>query len=534
MSQPTGAIAVPLMLLVAALSVVARRFRVPSPMLMLVAGTAIAFVPWIPPVRIEPSLVLLWLLPPLLYSSGVGMSWRGFRSNLRPIMLLAIGCVLVTAGGVAVAVHVALGVPWAVGFVLGAIVSPPDAVAPIAILRTLNLPRRLVTVLEGESLVNDATALVALSFATAAVATGSFSPGSAALEFVVIVACEIAFGIVIGWLTLRIRHLASDARAEILLALATPYVAFWPAHAIGGSGVIACVAAGLYVSWNGRRLIRPATRLQGYFIWDLIVWATEAVIFLLAGLQARTVFAALSEGPWSRALVAGALTTVTVVVVRFAWVYPATYLPRLLVPAIRRRDPPPNWRFPFLVSVCGLRGAVSLVAALLVPVAVGDAAFPDRNLVLFATYCVVACTLIGLGAALPVVAKGLRLDRISVDEADHNARDEREARLEGIDAMLRAVGDTTAPSPPHAARLRVADELHHRADLIRGRIDGRARADDDGDEDDGGLWLRAIEAERGAIADAYEANRITDEARRRIERELDLEEAHLRERGASR
>lgn len=530
MSGPTGAIAIPLVLLVAALSVVARRFRVPSPMLMLVAGTAIAFVPWIPPVRIEPSLVLLWLLPPLLYSSGVGMSWRGFHSNLRPIMLLAIGCVLFTACGVAFVAHAALGVPWAAAFALGAIVSPPDAVAPIAILRTLKLPRRIVTVLEGESLVNDATALVALSFATAAVATGTFSLGLAALEFVVIVAGEIAFGIVIGWTILRIRHLASDARAEILLALATPYVAFWPAHAVGGSGVIACVAAGLYVSWNGRRLIRPATRLQGYFIWDLVVWATEALIFLLAGLQAREVFAALSEGTWSRALLAGALTTATVVVVRFVWVYPATYLPRLLVPAIGRGDPPPGWRLPFLVSACGLRGAVSLVAALLIPVTVAGTAFPDRNLILFATYCVVAATLIGLGGALPALVKKLQLDRAGVDEAARNMRDEREARLAGFDAMLHAVDDAAPGAPPHEANRRVTAELRHRADVIRDRIDGNPSKDI---TEDDALWLQAIEAERNAIADAYEANRITDEARRRIERELDLEEAHLHERRTS-
>lgn len=528
MGHPTGAITVPLLLLVAALSVVSRRFRVPSPMLMLVAGTAIAFVPWIPPVRIEPSLVLLWLLPPLLYSSGVGMSWRGFRSNLRPILLLAIGCVLFTASAVAIVAHYAVGVPWAVGFVLGAIVSPPDAVAPIAILRTLRLPRRLVTVLEGESLVNDATALVTLSFATAAVVTGSFSLTSAALEFVAIVAGEIAFGIAIGWIMLRVRHFAADARAEILLALATPYIAFWPAHAIGGSGVIACVVAGLYVSWNGRRLIRPATRLQGYFIWDLAVWATEAVIFLLAGLQARQVFAALAEGQWSRALIAGALTALAVVAVRFVWVFPATYLPRMLVPRIARTEPRPNWRLPFLVAFCGLRGAVSLVAALLIPATLDGASFPERNLVLFATYCVVACTLIGLGTALPAVVRGLRIDRMSADEATRNAHDERRARLEGIDAMLRVVGPG-APSA-HETRRRIADDLQQRAQKIRGRIDGHPVA---ADEEDDALWLEAIEAEREAIAAAYEANRITDEARRRIERELDLEEAHLRERASS-
>jgi monovalent cation/hydrogen antiporter len=527
MNDPTGAVAVPLMLLVAALSVVARRFHVPSPMLMLVAGTAIAFVPGMPALSLAPAIVLLWLLPPLLYSSGVGMSWRGFRSNLRPIMLLAIGCVLVTATGVAAVAHYALGMPWAVGFVLGAIVSPPDAVAPIAILRSLHLPRRLGTVLEGESVVNDATALVTLSFATTAVVTGTFSLASATMDFVAILVGEIMLGIIVGWAMLRLRHLAADPRAEVLLALATPYLAFWPAHAAGGSGVIACVASGLYVSWNGRRLIRPDTRLQGYFIWDLVVWATEAVIFLLAGLQARTVFAALSENAWPRALEAGVLITLAVIVVRFLWVFPATYLPRLLIPRVGRADPPPNWRFPFMVAFCGLRGAVSLVAALLVPAMIDGRPFPDRNIVLFATYCVVVFTLVGLGSALPLVARRIGVDRQGAEEAERNAREELEARLKGIQAVQRFVdGERAEVAPNGAARALVADELKHRAAMTMHRREGHCGP---AEAEDVAWRLRMIGVERAAIAEAYEANHLTDEARRRIERELDLEEARLRQ-----
>ncbi len=274
-------LALALALLVAGLSVAARRLRFASPLLMLLVGALLGFAPGMPTIALDPDAVLLALLPPLLYSSGVGMSWRGFRSNLRPILLLAVGCVLFSATAVAAVSHFALGVPWDVGFVLGAIVSPPDAVAPKAVLRRIGLPRRLITVLEGESLVNDATALVAFSFALGAVATGSFSLSAAAVQFVVVVAGEIAFGIAVGWSMLRLRHLADDPRAEVLLAFATPFLAFWPAHALGGSGVVACVAAGLYVSWNGRRWIRPATRLQGYFIWDLVVWGSSTLTSLI-------------------------------------------------------------------------------------------------------------------------------------------------------------------------------------------------------------------------------------------------------------
>src|SRR4030095_10008339 len=264
-----------LAMLIAALSVAAKKLHAAPPMIMLVAGVGLAFLPGAPEVSLHPDMVLLLLLPPLLSSAGVGMSWRGFRSNLRPILLLAVGCVLLTAACVAAITHYLFGLSWAVGFVLGAIVSPPDSVAPVAILRRMSLPRRLETILEGESLVNDATALVTLGIALCAASTGSFSLGPAAITFLALVVGELAFGVAVGWAMLHLRHIADEPRAEIMLALVTPFIAFWRPNLLGGSGVVACVAAGLYVSWNGRRLIRPATRLQGYFFWDLWVWAIE-------------------------------------------------------------------------------------------------------------------------------------------------------------------------------------------------------------------------------------------------------------------
>jgi CPA1 family monovalent cation:H+ antiporter len=505
---------------VAALSVAAQRLRVAAPILMLVAGAAIAFVPGIPQVALDPELVLVLLLPPFLYSSGVGMSWRGFRSNLRPILLLAIGCVLFTAGAVAAVMHYLIGFSWAVGFVLGAIVSPPDAVAPMAILRSMRLPRRAVTVLEGESLVNDATALVTLAFAINAVASGTFSLTAAASEFVAIVLGEVAFGIAVGWAMLRLRHEAANARAEVMLALITPYLAFWPPHALGGSGVVACVAAGLYVSWNGRRLIRPDTRLQGYFIWDLLTWAIEALVFLLTGLQARSVVVGLAGDGLQRAFVAAALVTLTVVAVRFVWVYPATYLPRLLMPRACAADPPPDWRMPFLVSFTGLRGAVSLIGALLVPAYIAGKPFPDREVVLFATYAVIVVTIVGLGLTLRPVVRLLGLAEAGADEFAANQRDEQQVRLEALDAVLHRL-DGAKDRSAEALRRAYGDRRARiaAADVSSSPPDTVARC---------ALELRLIDAEREAIAEAYEKNRITDDARRRIERELDLEEARVR------
>ncbi|GEP60547.1 Na+/H+ antiporter [Reyranella soli] len=517
--------------LIAAASVAAKRLQLASPIVLLLAGAAVGFVPGLPRVPLDPDVALMILLPPILYGSGVGMSWRGFRANLRPILLLAVGCVLFTTTAVAVVVHYAVGLPWAVAFVLGAIVSPPDAVAPMAMLRALRLPRRLILALEGESLVNDATALVTFSFALAAVVSGSFSAATAALQFTAIASSEILFGLAIGWATLWVRRLADDPRAEVLLALVTPFAAFWPPHLLGGSGVVACVTAGLWVSWNGRHLIRPATRLQGYFIWDLVTWGVEALTFVLTGLQAHSVVEGLAGEGWQRPLMAAALVCVTVIAVRFVWVFPATYVPHMLSRALRRREQAPNWRSPFLLSFVGLRGVVSLAAALSIPFMVGDRAFPDRDLILFVTFCVIAFTLLGLGGTLPGVVRGLGLGRDGLAEAEDNKRAELAARLAGIDAVLagldRAASEGAPKTSVAALRRRHNDRRRHLG------VSADERTDEDPVADTSILELKLVDIEREAIDGAYTEGRLTDEARRRIEREFDLEEARIRHAAAS-
>lgn len=517
---------------VALLSVAARQLGITASVLLLATGAALSLAPGVPAVSLDPDVVLLVLLPPLLYSAGVNMSWRGFRSNLRPILLLSVGCVLFTASIVAAVAHYALGLPWAVGFVIGAIVSPPDAVAPMAVMRRLGMPRRLLTVLEGESLVNDATALVAFNFALIAVATGQFSPTAAAAKFAAIVAGETAYGIALGFGALYLRHAVREPRAEVLLALATPFIAFWPPHHFGGSGVVACVAAGLTVSWNGRNLIRPATRLQGYFIWDLVNWGIEGAVFLLTGLQARAVLSGLSGIALSRLLLAGALISLTVIVVRFVWVFPATYVPRFLWPPLRRRDPYPDWRLTFMLAFTGLRGVVSLAAALSIPFMIrGDVPFPDRNLILFITFCVIVVTLVGQGLVLGHVARVLGLEDAGAAEAAVNKRAEQTARIAGIDAALdvlqSAEKNGARPSTVSALRMKHTDWR----DRLAVTIDETKPDDPFCDAFD--LHHAAIEAERHSIAWSYEQNTITDEARRRIERELDLEEARAQHAAAS-
>src|SRR5215472_9183439 len=301
-------------------AVVARRINTAPSILLVVAGIVLALIPGVPRITLAPELVLLGILPPLIYSAGVAMSWREFKFNLRPIALLAVGCVVFTACAVAALAHWALAMPIGVAFVLGAIVAPPDAVAPLAIVRRLGVPHRLVVVLEGEGVANDATALILYRFAVAAVATGLFSLGQAAGTFVLIVVGEIAYGIAIGWLSLRLRRWAQDPRVEITLSLMTPYAAFLVPAYLGGSGVLATVATGLYVSWTGPLLIPAATRLQGIFFWDLLVYLLEGLIFLVTGLQIRTLLDRSDIFAFYEPMLAVLLTVVVIVVARFVWV----------------------------------------------------------------------------------------------------------------------------------------------------------------------------------------------------------------------
>src|SRR5882724_2363127 len=252
---PTIQILLLLLVVVAAVAVVATRLKIPPAILLVLTGVVLAVVPDLPTVELAPELVLLLVLPPVIYSSAVAMSWREFRFNLRPIGLLAVGCVAFTTIAVAAATHWLLGFAWPVGFVLGAIVSPPDAIAPLSIARRMQLPKRILVVLEGEGLANDATALILYRFAVAAVSAGAFSFGRAAGEFTVIIAGELLWGIAVGWLMLRLRRWVADAQIEIVLSILTPYVAYWPPEHLGGSGVLATFVAGLYVSWNGLNMI---------------------------------------------------------------------------------------------------------------------------------------------------------------------------------------------------------------------------------------------------------------------------------------
>jgi CPA1 family monovalent cation:H+ antiporter len=525
---PTVQMLLLLFVVIAAVAVVASRLRIPLSIPLVVTGVILALVPGLPAVDLVPELVLLLVLPPVIYSSAVAMSWREFKFNLRPISFLAVGCVIFTTVVVAAAMHFLLGMPWALGFVLGAIVSPPDAMAPLSVARRMRIPRRILVILEGEGLANDATALILYRFAVVAVSVGSFSLGEAATNFAIIVAAEIAWGLVVGWMMLRLRRWVRDPRIEITLSLITPFLAFWPPHDLGGSGVLATVVTGLYISWNGLLLISAATRLQGIFFWDFLIYLTEGMVFLITGLQLRGLLERISHFETAELVVSAVVVSAVVILSRFVWMYPATYVPRWVSASIRRKDPAPPWTWPFALAFTGIRGIVSLAAALAIPftTAAGEP-FPGRDLILFLTFTVILVTLVGQGLMLPTVMRWLGLANAGEKEHEAERIEEDNARREAVIAAcerLETLAKERGLSDAFIAPIRTfhQDRVRH----VENRTDGdESRRRLSALRED--IELLLIAAERQRVNELYRQGKLKDEPRRRIERELDLREAHL-------
>ena len=534
-SRPNGVLMLPtiqllvfLLIVIATVAFIAARLKIPLAILLVLTGVALALVPGLPSIELAPEFVLLFVLPPIIYSSAVAMSWREFRFNLRPISLLAIGCVTFTMVAAAAATHWLLGFSWPVGFTLGAIVSPPDPVAPLAIVRRMQLPRRIAVILEGEGLANDATALILYRFAVVTVSVGTFSFDRAVGMFATILAGELLWGIGVGWVMLRLRRWVGDPRIEITLSILTPFLAFWPPQYLGGSGVLATVTAGLYISWNGLRLISAATRLQGVFFWDFLVYLVEGMVFLLTGLQARALIEGIRGYSVYDLAVSAMVVSAVVIVARFVWMYPATYLPRWLIPAVRRKDPSPPWQWPFALAFTGVRGIVSLMAALAVPFTTDSGEpFPQRDLILFLTFFVILVTLVGQGLMLPMVIRWLGLANAGRRERHADREEEFVARRLAIEAAIERLDRLAAERqlsddivrPLRAYHHDRLKRLEHRSDIDRGRRKLTALNDE--------IEFLLIEAERQTINDRYRRGELQDEARRRVERELDVRDAQL-------
>ena len=511
---------------VAASVLIARKMALPYPIVLVLVGLILSFIPRLPQVKLDPNIVFYFFLPPLLYPAALFTSWRDFRHNLRPIVLLAIGLVLFTMLVVACVAHsLVSSLPWAAAFALGAIVSPPDAVAATSVIRRLPVPHRIATILEGESLLNDATALVALQFAVAALMTGKFSVGQASLRFVWAAAGGIGLGLLVGsgirWVH---RHL-DDPPVQITISLLTPFVAYLSAERLHASGVLAVVAAGIYLGWHSPLIVSARYRLQAFAFWEIVVFLLNGFIFTAIGLQLPGILRSLA-GQSLFSLIGNALmVSAAVVLVRIAWVFPGAYLPFLLNKKVRLREPAPDWQNVAIIGWSGMRGVVSLAAAFALPYILPNGSpFPGRNYILFLTFSVILVTLVFQGLTLPVV-----IGRLCVRADDSTDEEERTARLKANQAALELIQklrDNGDFSPETVDRLRA--EYDERVEQLQLCADN---PDDCRGEVATPQYQRlqreALDAERQTIIRLRNERVINDDALRRIQRDLDLAEARL-------
>jgi CPA1 family monovalent cation:H+ antiporter len=510
-----------LMICAVALSWLARHFKFPYPIALVVGGALLGLVPKLPQFPFDPQLILVIVLPPVLYQAALLTSWTDFKANIRPISLLAIGLVIATTLAVGSAFKLmAPSVPWAAAFVLGAIVSPPDAVAATTILSRLNIPRHVVTILEGESLVNDASGLVIYKLAILAVLTGAFSFGEASVQFAAVSAGGVLTGMILAFMYIAIHRRLGDPFIEVITVLTIPYAAYIAAEALHVSGVLAVVAAGLVRGRYAPEIVSAEMRIMARSVWNVLVFILNSLIFILIGIQMSDVMDNLSRYPLAELLMLGVVISLVAIAVRFIWVFPVAYLPRWLSGSLHEKAPKLRNRELAIISWCGMRGIVSLAAALALPTVLpGGEPFPGRDLIIFVTFFVIATTLLGQGLTLTPLIRKLKVG------VDWSMAEEQQQVRSAMSAAAIAAIDThlaNAKAPPEwADQLRM--EIANRVMLTAS--EGLEQTS----KDELLLQLRraAIRAERKELIRLWRENEIGDEVMRHQEEILDYQEAQL-------
>jgi CPA1 family monovalent cation:H+ antiporter len=511
----------------AGLNAVANWLKVPYPIPLVVGGLVLGLVPGMPDIQLDPDLVLLVFLPPLLYSSAFFADLQALRADARVIGLNAFGLVLVTTGAIAVIGHELIGLPWAMAFALGAIVSPTDPAAATAIMRRVGAPRRMVNILEGESLFNDATALVAYKVAVAAAVGHSVSAGETILEFVVDAGGGIAIGLAVGWAIAQVRRRVTDINTELTISLFSAYGAFIPADQLGVSGVLAVVACGVYLGLRATEIASPESRMQADALWSIITFLLNAALFILIGLQLPVIVDGLSGRPAGQVIGYAAAICGAVIAVRFLWNFVVTALIRTLDRRPSQLARRASWRTRVIGGWAGMRGAVSLAAALALPLHTdAGAPLPGRELIQFITFSLILVTVLGQGLTLPLLIHKLGV----IEDRDEEEHEEIRARLVIARAALDRVdelADEEWTREETVERVRRLYEYRQRRFKIRaGKIE-----DEDGIEERSLAYQRMMHAiyaaQRHALVDLRDERQISNEVMRRVERELDLEESRL-------
>jgi Na+/H+ antiporter len=517
-----------LLVFVVIFAILARKVRVPYPIVLVVAGLILSFVPGIPRITLNPDLIFLVVLPPLLYNGAWLIPWREFKFNLVRICLLAFGLVCFTVAGVAVtAKWVFTGFDWRLGFVLGAVVATTDTIAAMAIAKNVGLPRGITDILEGESLLNDATGLLALEFGVAIVVTGETpTVGSALLRLSYLTLAAIALGLIIGFVVEAIHRRIDDGPIEITLSIIVPYGVYLAAEAIHSSGVLAVVACGLYLSRHSSHFFSPNVRIQAGAVWDSLTFALNGIVFMLIGLQLPFVLADIREYSFLQLLRYGAIFSVLLILLRLVWIYPGAALAYFVRKRLlHQKEDLPGARQIFVIGWTGMRGVLALAAALSLPVTLANGApFPQRNLIVFLTFCVILVTLVLQGLTLPAVIRALGL----AGNSEHKCEEE-EARRLMIEAALAHLEETR--NRDHGQLAEVYKELEQRC---RHRLANLVGKDEQGVEVDRTFYARYLELSRSMLGTERETalmlrntGRINDEVLRKIEHELDLTETRL-------
>ena len=516
-----------LFVLVAGLNVLALRLGIPYPIVLVIGGLIVGGIPGLPDITLNPDLVLVIFLPPLLYSAGIFADLRALRDNLRPILLLSIGLVLATTVVVAVVAHELIGLSWPLAFALGAIVSPTDPIAATTIMRDLGVPRRSVNVIEGESLINDASALVLYRVAVSAAVGGSFSASHAALDLVWSIVGGVGIGLLVGWALVAIRRHIDDTTTQLTLSLLSGYAAFVPAAALGVSGVLAVVTAGLLIGFYAPVLISPQTRLESNAMWRILTFLLNATLFMLIGLQLPGILDGVDEQSAGELIGYATAVCAAVIGMRLVWSFTVVYIVRALDRRPEQRLRRVGWQMRLVNSWSGMRGAVSLAAALALPLET-DAGLPlpHRDLVLFLTFAVILVTIVGQGLTLPWLIRRLGVQEDGTEEEHEEIR----ARLVAAEAALRCLDSVEAEGwarEDTVERMRGLYRFRQRRFKVRaGKIE-----DQDGIEDRSMAYQRLIHvvasAQREAVVQLRNDGIISSDVMHRIERELDLEESRL-------
>lgn len=514
-----------LLAIVTALAQVTDKVRIPYPVMLVIAGIIIGLVPGLPTVSLDADVVFLLFLPPVLYSAAWNTSLIDFKDAARPISMLAVGCVLFTTTLVACVAHYFVpGFGWAESFVLGAIISPPDAVAATAATRGLKLPKRVVTVLEGESLVNDATGLIAYRYAVSAVATGSFIWWLVTINFFYVALVGIAIGFIVGAVFRWIHNITPDnAITDTAFTLLAPYTAYLIAEEVHTSGVLAVVTCGLFLSFYSSEIFDHRTRIQAVAVWEVLIFLVNGIIFILIGLQLPSILENIQAHSLSEMIIYGTIISLATIVVRLIWIYLGAYLPRWLSKEIRTKEAKPSFGAVTVVGWSGMRGVVSLAAALALPLTVSEGVqFPNRDLIIFLTFCVIFATLVLQGLTLPALIKWFKLSDDNALEKEHD----HEARLKIAYSVIEHIEANYSLSLTSAVLDQIKTKYEIRINRLRKDLN-ESKLDEEQIKEFLKIQHDLIKRERAEIRKMKRERRISEEVLRRIEYELDLEESRL-------